>query len=169
VGQPILACSRPPASSAGRLGSRLAGRIAQCHILLVAAQWVPPEVPWEMGQILPVWVAPALASAVAAVKPTPLRVDQPVNFPTLGKHRLVPRGRRTMPQDCAQAEACATQMSTRKSIWHWAGLPAPQIHSSATGEPPCTLGFRRTETRFATPSHRAFPNCPERPPAPAER
>src|ERR1039457_4245495 len=36
--------------------------------------------------ILPRWVAPALAGAVAAVKPAPFGADQPVNRTTLRKH-----------------------------------------------------------------------------------
>jgi hypothetical protein len=58
-----------------------------------ALYYSAPELPWKMRPILPVWVAPALAGTVPAVKPTPLRADQPVNCPTLAKHRSVPRGR----------------------------------------------------------------------------
>jgi hypothetical protein len=77
-----------------------------------------PRCALEDWTILPVWVAPALAGAVAAVNPTPLRVGQPVNGPMLGKHWPVPRGRPPRHRTAHRlkpAEACATQMSNRKS------------------------------------------------------
>jgi hypothetical protein len=44
--------------------------------------------------------------------------NQAVNCPRLRKHRPVRKVAPTMPRNRAQAEACATQVSNRKSMWH---------------------------------------------------
>src|ERR1039457_5315628 len=82
----------------------------------------------EDWRILPLWVAPALAGAVAAVKATPLRADKPVNCPTLHKHRSADLYHRTahrlkpLPPKCPIGKVCGIGQCCLQPAF----LPAPR-------------------------------------------
>src|ERR1039457_5989557 len=104
-----------------------------------------------LSHIFSSWVAPALAGAVAAFKPKPLRADQTGQLPDAAQTQAG----RAVPLDCAQAEARATPMSNRKSVWHWARLPAPHSSLAATKRP------ARNAPRLSASPGRPIANRPQ--------